>query len=102
MEPSESQERGPVSEIGLPFDRDTVGARVVLAEENDARRASLRSLLSAQFMVEAVADGPAALQAAFQNWPDLVLSAGRSRRLDGVTLTRALRAEPITHPRAVC
>jgi signal transduction histidine kinase len=97
MKPDESQERVPGSGIGLRLDRDTAGARVLLVEENDTRRASLQRLLSAQFMVEAVADGRTALEAVRRNRPDLVLSAARSRKLDGVALVRALRAEPITH-----
>jgi signal transduction histidine kinase len=48
-------------------------------------------------MVEVVADARTALETACRNRPDLVLSAARSRRLDGVALTRALRADPITH-----
>jgi signal transduction histidine kinase len=69
----------------------------LLVEDNAAQRASLQQLLSPRFMVEAVADGRTALQAALQRRPDLVLSTARSRSLDGIALTRALRADPITH-----
>src|SRR5262249_57808421 len=41
--------------------------------------------------------GRTALELACRNRPDLVLSAAKSRRLDGVAITRALRADPITH-----
>src|SRR5262249_40274752 len=97
MDQDQSQVGGPGREIGLPLDRDTLGARVLLVEEDDSRRASLQRLLSGQFMVEVVADGRTALELACRNRPDLVLSAAKSRRLDGVARTRALRADPMTH-----
>nr|WP_239578331.1 HAMP domain-containing sensor histidine kinase [Archangium primigenium] len=77
-------------------DSDLPRARVLLADDNADMRDYIRRLLSAEFEVEAVADGQAALESALAQPPDLVLSDVMMPRLDGVGLLRALRAAPHT------
>jgi signal transduction histidine kinase len=71
-------------------------ARVLLADDNADMRDYIRRVLSADFEVEAVADGQAALESALAHPPDLVLSDVMMPRLDGVGLLRALRSAPHT------
>jgi signal transduction histidine kinase/DNA-binding response OmpR family regulator len=56
----------------------------------------VRRLLSAQYEVEAVADGQAALASARARRPDLVLADVMMPKLDGFGLLRELRADPAT------
>ncbi|MEO6035945.1 MAG: PAS domain S-box protein [Verrucomicrobiota bacterium] len=56
----------------------------------------VRRLLSERYLVQAVADGEAALVAARENPPDLVLCDVMMPRLDGFGLLRELRADPHT------
>ncbi len=65
--------------------------RVLLADDNPDMRNYVRRLLGEQYEVEAVADGQAALEAAWRRRPDLVLSDIMMPRLDGFSLLRALR-----------
>jgi hypothetical protein len=74
-------------------------ARILLADDNADMRRYVHSLLAESYIVDAVVDGEAALAAALENPPDLVLSdITRSRavryydaRLDGFGLLKALR-----------
>jgi PAS domain S-box-containing protein len=70
--------------------------RVLLADDNADMRGYVGRLLAARYEVEAVADGAAALAAARDRPPDLVLADVMMPRLDGFGLLRALRAEPAT------
>lgn len=72
-------------------------ARILLADDNVDMRQYLRRLLSAQYEVEVVADGVAALTAARRRPPDLVLADVMMPRLDGFGLLQALRTDPRTN-----
>ncbi|WJR80004.1 ATP-binding protein [Bradyrhizobium sp. NP1] len=65
--------------------------RVLLADDNTDMRDYVRRLLSDQYDVEAVGDGQAALEAAWRQRPDLVLSDIMMPRLDGLGLLNAMR-----------
>jgi chemotaxis protein histidine kinase CheA/ActR/RegA family two-component response regulator len=71
------------------------GAHILLAEDSDAVRATLRQmLLDAGYRVTAVRDGAEALEAALRERYDLVSTDVTMPRMDGYELTRALRARP--------
>jgi signal transduction histidine kinase len=69
--------------------------RILWADDNADLRAYVTGLLAPYYLVEAVADGEMALEAAHERNPDLILSDVMMPRLDGVGLLRALR----THAR---
>ncbi len=81
---------------GGPADEPRLSARLVLADDNADMREYLRRLLSTQWTVEAVADGEQALAAIRRHRPDLVVSDVMMPRVDGLELTRRLRADPGT------
>jgi PAS domain S-box-containing protein len=68
-------------------------ARILVADDNADMRDYVRSLLSQHYQVEAVADGAAALRAARERAPDLVLTDVMMPNLDGFELLRELRAD---------
>ncbi len=70
--------------------------RVLLADDNLDMRGYVQRVLADNFTVEAVADGQAALAAARERLPDLVLSDVMMPVMDGLALTRALRNEART------
>ncbi len=70
--------------------------RLLLAEDHPATRELLHELLSPEYEVEAVVDGAQAWAAARRQTPDLVLSDVMMPGLDGIALTRRLRADPST------
>jgi PAS domain S-box-containing protein len=85
---SSSESRGlDISESGADKDR------VLLADDNPDMRAYVRRLLAESYDVEAVGDGQAALEAAWRQRPDLVLSDIMMPRLDGLSLLKALRSD---------
>ncbi len=68
---------------------------ILLAEDSDAVRATLRQmLLDAGYRVTAARDGAEALEAAQRERFDLVSTDVMMPRMDGYELTRALRARP--------
>ena len=67
-------------------------ARVLLADDNADMREYVRRLLGERYEVVACADGMAALKAAREQKPDLVLSDIMMPRLDGFGLLKELRA----------
>jgi PAS domain S-box-containing protein len=69
---------------------------VLVADDNGDMRQYLGRLLAGAYEVEAVADGEAALAAARQRPPDLVLADVMMPGLDGFGLLGALRADPRT------
>jgi PAS domain S-box-containing protein len=71
---------------------------VLVADDNADMRQYLARLLTDAYEVEEVADGPAALAAARERPPDLVLVDVMMPGLDGFGLLRELRAEPRTRP----
>ncbi|MBD2073537.1 response regulator [Phormidium sp. FACHB-592] len=71
-------------------------ARILLADDNADMRHYLQRLLRAQYDVEAVANGQAALEAARIQMPDLVLTDVMMPQVDGFELLRQLRLDPQT------
>jgi len=71
-------------------------ARILIADDNADMRQFLAGLLGERYEVEVVADGTAALAAARERLPDLVLSDVMMPGLDGFALLRELRADPKT------
>jgi signal transduction histidine kinase len=76
--------------------RSADAPRIVWADDNADMRAYVARLLSDHFEVTSVADGAAALRAAREQVPDLVLSDVMMPALDGFGLVAALRADPRT------
>ncbi|WP_112500357.1 response regulator [Agrobacterium sp. lyk4-40-TYG-31] len=68
--------------------------RILLADDNADMRDYVRRLLSADYEVETVNDGQAALEAIRERKPALLLSDVMMPRLDGFGLIQAIRAEP--------
>jgi signal transduction histidine kinase/DNA-binding response OmpR family regulator len=68
--------------------------RIVLADDNADMRTYVRRLLSRDHDVVAVADGAAALAALREARTDLLLTDVMMPVLDGMALTRAVRADP--------
>jgi signal transduction histidine kinase/DNA-binding response OmpR family regulator len=83
-----------------PADQSTVPDAqrplIILADDNADMREYVARLLSAHYLVEAVADGEAALKAVARRMPSLVLSDVMMPRMDGMELLARLRAEPRT------
>ncbi len=71
--------------------------RVLVADDNADMRRYIVRLLAEQYRVEAVPDGEAALAAARERPPDLILTDVMMPRLDGFDLLRELRADPRTN-----
>src|SRR4029077_11506812 len=71
-------------------------ARILWADDNADMRQYVARLLARSYDVLAVADGQAALEAAREAPPDLVLSDVMMPRLDGFGLLKALRADERT------
>ncbi|HEY9694937.1 MAG TPA: ATP-binding protein [Oculatellaceae cyanobacterium] len=69
-------------------------ARILIADDNTDMRDYVTRLLSQQYEVEALPDGLAALSAARQRMPDLVLTDVMMPGLDGFGLLRELRNDP--------
>ncbi len=84
------------AEIGERY-RATLGARVVVADDNADMRQYLCSLLAPFYRVEAAADGEQALAAVRRERPALLLSDVMMPRMDGFELLAALRADAALH-----
>ncbi|WP_419539642.1 ATP-binding protein [Methylobacterium oryzae] len=69
-------------------------ARIVLADDNADMRAYVERLLGLDYAVISVADGAAALAALRESRADLLLTDVMMPVLDGIALTRAVRADP--------
>jgi PAS domain S-box-containing protein len=83
--------RGPEAD-----QRAGVRPRVLVADDNPDMRQYLSRLLGGAYEVEEVADGEAALAAARERPPDLMLADVMMPGLDGFGLLRELRADPRT------
>ncbi len=79
-----------------PVSEAAVRHRVLVADDNSDMRQYLSRLLSEHYEVETVADGEAALQAAYKNPPDLVVSDVMMPILDGFELLKVLRGDEQT------
>ena len=73
-----------------------VSTRILLADDNADMREYVRRILSSYWAVEAVADGSAALDAARERIPSLVIADVMMPGLDGFELLSELRADPRT------
>jgi PAS domain S-box-containing protein len=71
-------------------------ASVLIADDNADMRDYLRRLLQSRYRVTAVADGGAALAAARETPPDLIISDVMMPEIDGLALVHALRTDPRT------
>jgi len=80
----------------LSFDERTLGARVLVVDDNADMRNYLRRLLHHRWEVRTAADGRAALGEIRRRKPDLVLTDVMMPRLDGYGLLRELRSDPET------
>ena len=69
-------------------------SKVLLADDNADMRDYICRLLGAHYEVEAVADGEAALEAAREHRPDLIITDVMMPKLDGLGLIRAIRGDP--------
>ena len=76
-----------------PAASDPPRARVLLADDNADMRDYLARVLRAQYEVETVGDGRAALDAARRHPPDLVLADVMMPVMDGFALLREVRAD---------
>jgi signal transduction histidine kinase/PAS domain-containing protein len=76
-----------------PVSEGAARPRVLVADDNSDMRQYLARLLSEQYEVKTVADGHAAIQAAHQYSPDLIVSDVMMPILDGFELLKALRAD---------
>jgi len=70
--------------------------RVLVADDNADMRQYVVRLLAEHYLTDAVPDGEAALAAARDRPPDLILTDVMMPRLDGFGLLEALRADPRT------
>jgi signal transduction histidine kinase/CheY-like chemotaxis protein len=76
--------------------RDVVEARILIADDNADMREYISRLLGERWMVDAVADGTAALARAREARPDVVVADVMMPGLDGFELLRALREDERT------
>ncbi|HET9015565.1 MAG TPA: ATP-binding protein [Thermomicrobiaceae bacterium] len=77
-------------------DLSPTGARILLVDDNADMREYVSRLLGARHRVATAPDGVAALAAALEDPPDLVLTDVMMPRLDGFGLVRALRGDART------
>ena len=84
---------GPASSLQRPDDDRPL---VLVADDNADMRQYVVRLLGEHYRTEAVSDGEAALAAALERTPDLILTDVMMPRLDGFGLLHALRANPRT------
>jgi PAS domain S-box-containing protein len=98
---SDSRPELPIRRDVLPVPHPGVGGeddrpRVLVADDNADMRQYVVRLLAEHYRTEAVPDGEAALAAARDRPPDLILTDVMMPRLDGFGLLRELRADPRT------
>jgi signal transduction histidine kinase len=93
---SEARASMPARPSTWPPSQGERPGRLLVAEDNADMRDYLRSLLAPHWETQLVPNGKAALDAALDSPPDLVLSDVMMPEMDGVALLQALRADPRT------
>ncbi len=68
--------------------------RVLVADDNAEMRSFIRRLLADDYVVDVVANGQAALAAAREERPDLLITDLVMPEMDGLALLRAVRSDP--------
>jgi signal transduction histidine kinase len=97
--PSGRAEAEGTGDLPLPSNDARFGGpqgRVLLVDDHADMREYVRRTLHGSFLVDAVANGEAALERARANPPDVVLSDVMMPGLDGFALLRELRQDPRT------
>jgi two-component system cell cycle sensor histidine kinase/response regulator CckA len=84
-----------MAQAGEKHGGERPGGRILIVEADPEVRGYLTQLLGDRWSIMAVADGRAALQAAHDQTPDLVISDVTTPGLDGMELLRILRADPL-------
>jgi signal transduction histidine kinase len=69
-------------------------SRIIVADDNADMRQYISRILGERYKVEAVPDGEAAIRAAGECKPDLILADVMMPRLDGFGLLRRIRSDP--------
>ena len=82
--------------------RDGDRPRLYLAEDSKSQRLYLSAILERDFAVQAFENGQQLLHAAGLALPDLVVADIEMPVLDGLSLTRALKADPRSRPVPGC
>ena len=83
-----------VKSTSLDVGEKTLHGRVLVADDNADMRAYIGRLLGAHWDVETVEDGKAAIEAIWENPPDLVVTDAMMPGLDGFGLLAAIRNDP--------
>jgi PAS domain S-box-containing protein len=96
--PAGAEATGPLCPRRAGEPNTGVRPRVLVADDNPDMRQYLARLLGEAYEVEEAGDGAAALQAARERPPDLVLVDVMMPELDGFGLLRGLRADSRTCP----
>ena len=93
LPPSDGHDPSP--EIA-PVGQGEARAHILFADDNADMRAYISRLLRQHYSVQTVSDGQAALAAANERRPDLVLTDVMMPGMDGFELLHALRLDPMT------
>ena len=91
---TEISEVNEKKQVSMDDGHTTVGARVLVADDNADLRQYLFRLLNDSYAVEVVSDGNHALEAARRDRPELIISDVMMPRLDGFGLLTAVRNDP--------
>ncbi|RBY77948.1 histidine kinase [Blastococcus sp. TF02-09] len=84
------------SRPGEPAPGTSLGAHVLVVDDNADMRSYLARLLGGHWAVRTTANGEEALQAVAERQPDVVVTDVMMPRVDGFELLRALRSDPAT------
>jgi len=90
------QGSGPSNHAPESHPIPSVSGRVLLVDDNADLRHYLQQLLSQRWSVQLASDGEEALQSAFSDPPDLILSDVMMPKMDGFQLLQHLRADSRT------
>ena len=94
-EPSASQ-GAPTADLTDELARSEDVACVLLVDDNPELRAFLRLRLGRSYRIEEAEDGEQGLARARELTPDVIIADGLMPKLDGLAMTRALKADPET------